>query len=188
MESRSSSVAMSSLMRSLMATASLRCSIASSVCPVRAAKHPALKCAMTLSGCFATTTSCFASAVGGERFRGLFRGGLVRFARGSADDEDRRAVLGRRRLSLRGGPNLHHGAGRRFDDLAVDLERRRTLDDDVELLLARLSEQGLVVLADDLDAAGRAKRRDAERRDAEAAADVEALPPVVGCPRCDPRC
>ena len=34
----------------------------------------------------------------------------------------------------------------RVDGLAVDLERRRAVHDDVELLLAGLAEQGLVML------------------------------------------
>ncbi len=72
-------------------------------------------------------------------------------------------------------------AGRCLDAVAVDLERRRAVQDDVELLLSGLAEQGLVVLSDHVDVARRPVRVGAERRDAEATADVEALPSVVRC-------
>jgi hypothetical protein len=109
------------------------------------------------------------------------RSGLIGFARGAADDEDRRALVRCRGLSLRGGLHENHGARRCLDRLPVDLERGRALRDDVELLLTGLAKQGLVVLSDHVDAARRAVRLDAERGDVEAAADVESLPPVVRC-------
>src|SRR5262249_31339667 len=97
------------------------------------------------------------SAVGGKCLRGLLPSGLVRFACGSPDHDDRRAVLLGRRLALRGRLNLDEGARRRLDGLTVDLEGRCTAEDDVELLLSGFSEHGLVVLADDVDPARRAK-------------------------------
>src|SRR4029078_1894343 len=89
-----------------------------------------------------------------------------------ADDEDRRAVLCRRRLALRARLDLDEGAGGRLDDLAVDLEGRLSSEDDVELLLPGFAEWGFVVLADDATAGGRAERLDSERFYGEGVAEI----------------
>src|SRR5262249_12722372 len=60
---------------------------------------------------------------------------------------------------------------------------------DIELLLAGIAEEGvLVVLAHHVDALGRAKCLDSKGADLETAAHVETLPPVARCPGCERRC
>ena len=94
--------------------------------------------------------------------------GLVRLPRGSAERDDRRLGLLGERRPLHTGSGKDERAGGRVHALAVELERRAALLDEVELLIL----VRLVVLVDDPVARVVARPRvDAEGRDAEVVAD-----------------
>ena len=93
--------------------------------------------------------------------------GLVRLSRCAADGDDGRSGLLGERRPLARRRDVDERPGGRVHALAVELERRATLQDEIELL-CRVLVVGLVVLVDDPVARVVARPGvDAEGRDAE---------------------
>src|SRR5439155_428325 len=103
---------------------------------------------------------------------------LVCLSRDGADRHDRRPGLLGERRSLHAGTSEHECAGRALHPLAIELEHRAPLQDEVELLVP--VRFVLVVLVDDPVARGTCRPRvDAEGRDAEVVPDGSHGTPAV---------
>ncbi len=113
-----------------------------------------------------------------ERAPDLPAADLVRLARDAADCDERRPRLFGERRPLHPGSDEDEGAGRRVQALAVELEPRATLLDEVQLLLLVVR---LVVLVDQpVSRLTRCPAVDAEGGDPEVVPDrPHRLPPVV---------